>query len=556
MKFFMKVLILLFSLLFASNAFASEDITGKWQGKLVPAPGSELVIDFIITRADDGTYSVVLNSPDQGAIKDIKAGSVVYDSGRLTMDVPDLSGAYEGNYKDGKFKGNWKQEGTSLPLNLSPYKKPVLSVEARELLLGQWYGPMTVTLTAVIQFEMTDGKFTGYLNIPERGDRKIPIDDVVLDGDNFSFVLTANGGMPYKGKLANNEIVGTLFQKNQPVRITLKKGKYVAPNYALKLPKETMDKLSGEWHGQLKMPANMMHIKFEFKTSKKGEFVGFYGAPENKIKNIPVTEAKLKDGKLALKLKLANCEFKGEIKGDKYTGVWSQAGLSPITLTMKKGEYVPPVYKLDLPGEARDLLSGEWIGESSNTAAATLVLRFKNTKEGDFVGFVDSPDAGTSSIPITEIEFKDNNITAQVPHIGGAFKGKFADNALTGVWREGTMPTEVTFKKGKFVPRVYSLKLPEETMNTLSGKWKGKLGGLELQLRFEKNEKGDFVGFAAIPRQKIKGAPISEATFNDGYLTLKLKLGNIRIEGQLKNNLFTANWVQGVNKTPLPLKKE
>ena len=75
----------------------------------------------------DGSYEVVLNSPEQGAIKDIKASSVSYDSGILKLDVTDLSGSYEGILKDGKFEGNWKQEGTLIPLNLKPYEKPVLS---------------------------------------------------------------------------------------------------------------------------------------------------------------------------------------------------------------------------------------------------------------------------------------------------------------------------------------------------------------------------------------------------------------------------------------------
>ena len=117
MKKLIIALILLASVFLTSNVSASDDITGTWQGKLVPAPGSELDIQFVITKGDDGSYSVVLNSPDQGAIKDIKASSVVFDSGKLTLDVTDLSGAYEGVLKDGKFEGNWKQEGELIPVS-------------------------------------------------------------------------------------------------------------------------------------------------------------------------------------------------------------------------------------------------------------------------------------------------------------------------------------------------------------------------------------------------------------------------------------------------------
>ena len=117
MKKLIAVAVILFSVLFINNAIAAENITGTWQGTLAAAPGSELTIQFVITQNADGSYSVVLNSPDQGAIKDIKASSVSYNSGTLKLDVTDLSGSYEGVLKDDKFEGNWKQEGTSIPLN-------------------------------------------------------------------------------------------------------------------------------------------------------------------------------------------------------------------------------------------------------------------------------------------------------------------------------------------------------------------------------------------------------------------------------------------------------
>ena len=312
MKKLVKLFVLLFSVLLINNAIADEEIIGKWQGKLVPAPGSELVIQFIITKNDDGSYSVVLNSPDQGAIKDIKASSVVYDAGKLTMDVTDLSGSYEGLVKDGKIEGNWMQEGTSIPLNLSPYKKPVLTKEDKAILLGQWHGPIDIpqlSLTAVVRFEINEkDKFVGFFNVPEQGSTESPITNIELDDGNVRFKIA--GALEYKGKLADNEIVGNLYQGAQPIPITLKKGEFKAPTYSLNLPKEIMEGLSGEWHGNLKMPANILHVECRFETTEKDEFVGFYGLPDQNVKGIPVTGASFSDGELTLEVKIA--EFPNE----------------------------------------------------------------------------------------------------------------------------------------------------------------------------------------------------------------------------------------------------
>ena len=123
MKNIIKLMVMLIVIFQINNVMADENIIGTWQGDLIVAPGSELTTQFIITQEPNGSYSVILNSPDQGAIKNVKANSAVYTSGVLKLDVAELSGSYEGIVKDGKIEGNWKQEGTSFPLNLSPFQK-------------------------------------------------------------------------------------------------------------------------------------------------------------------------------------------------------------------------------------------------------------------------------------------------------------------------------------------------------------------------------------------------------------------------------------------------
>jgi hypothetical protein len=559
MKKLVKLVILFISVLLTNNAIANEEITGTWQGNLVPAPGNELVIQFVITKNDDGSYSVILNSPDQGAIKDIKASSVVYDSGSLELEVAELSGSYEGVLKDGLFEGNWMQEGTSIPLNLKPYEKPVLSKEDMEKLAGQWYGPLKIPtgdLTLVFRLEMKENdEYKAFLDSPDQGATGIPVSDVELvDGTLTLKISVANA--EYKGKITGDEIVGEFKQAGQGIPLTLKKGEY-RPEVSLNLSQEIKDKLSGEWHGQLNTPGGLIHVSFRFETVEKGGFIGFYEVPDQNIKGIPIKEADFTDGKLTLKTKIANAEFKGTLANDMLTGEWMQAGLSNIPLSMKKGEYIPPAFSLDLPKETQELLSGEWHGQREMTKGFIHVsFRFETNDKGEFEGFYEVPDQNVRDIPVTEASLSDGNLVLKMrKRVNIEFKGQLAGNELTGqMIQTGMADTTVSMKKGQYIPPVYSLDLPKETQELLSGEWYGDLKApsatITVVLRFETTEKGEFVGYEDVPDQKIKGVPVTEANFSDGKLTLIIT--DAEVKAQITGDQLTGEVIQqGSNSTPI-----
>jgi hypothetical protein len=557
MKNIIKLFILLFSVLLINNAVAGDDITGKWQGKLEPAPGSELVIQFNITKNDDGSYSVVLDSPDQGAIKNIKASSVVYDSDKLTMDVTELSGAYEGVVKDGKIEGNWKQEGTLIPLNLTPWEKPVLTKEDINKLLGQWHGPLEApnqTLTIVLRLEMgEEGELKGFLDSPDQGAHGIPATDVELVDNNFKIQIPA-ARAEIKGKFTGNKIAGQFIQAGQTIPLTLNKGEYKPPVIGLDLQEETRKQLSGEWHGTLRMPTNVIHVAFKFETAEKGEFVGYYEIPDQGAK-IPISEANIKDGMLTLKIKVGSAEYKGKLDGDSLTGEWVQAGISSIPLSMKKGEYVPPVYNLDLPDEIKEQLTGEWYEDVKLQAQTiTIVVNFKTTEKGEFIGIQDNLTQNAKGMPVFEATYSDGKLTFKIPN--AEFKGKLDGDKLVGevaLAGSSAPPSPVTFKKGKYVPPVYSLDLSEETKKILSGNWKGKLAAYDLVFRFEKNEKGEFLGFIENTTTGGQKVQITGASMSEGKLILTVNLVNGEYKAELSGDTMKGEWKQGGQNAPTPL---
>jgi pimeloyl-ACP methyl ester carboxylesterase len=104
-------------------ATAEQAIAGSWQGALKTG-GIELRIVFHFAKSADGQLTATMDSPDQGA-KDIKIDSVTRDGDRLTLESRIVQGRFEGTLTadGGRLKGQWKQSGLSLPLELVRLEK-------------------------------------------------------------------------------------------------------------------------------------------------------------------------------------------------------------------------------------------------------------------------------------------------------------------------------------------------------------------------------------------------------------------------------------------------
>lgn len=452
MKSFLQMMVLLSAVLLPSIAMANEDISGIWQGKLVPGPGTELTIQFVISRDADGGYAVVLTSPDQGGIKDIQANEVLYDAGNLKLDVSELNGSYEGVLKNGIIEGNWMQEGTAMPLNLNPYVKPTLSAGDKEMLLGEWHGNLETpvgTLTMVLRFEMMeDGDFVGYADSPDQGGYGIPVTDMEMEGGILTLKI-ASVRAEIKGTLTENEIAGEFKQGPEPLPLTLKKGKYMPPMDEFKLSEEDQDLLSGEWYGALNtpatpnMPAGSITIVVRFETTENGQFRGYTDSPDQGGHDIPITSLEVNGPDIVFKMRGLSSEFSGTLSENTMVGEHKQ-GPSVLPLTLKKGKYVAPVHSLELPEEAVERLTGKWSGQ---LGPLTLVFRFETSDAGDFVAFMDIPNQKSKGIPVTEASLSDGELSLKINGMFSEFKGQLSGNELAGNWTQGGNATPLTLTK-------------------------------------------------------------------------------------------------------------
>jgi hypothetical protein len=380
------LLVLILSLLFCTIAITQSDLTGTWQGKLATSPNEKMIIQFIISKQANGSYGVMLNSPDTEGIRNIAASTVRFVDGKLTVDVASLNGSYSGTVAKGVIKGEWKQAGNTFPLILTPYKKPGIST--LKPLLGEWVGemirPAGPKITAVFHFQsLKDGTFTGFADIPEQGQSGIPLSDVALEGNEVTLTIAGGQGGHYDGKLIGNKIEGTVKQGGREMKMTLTKGKYEFPGVAL--PPEDIKRLLGLWIGKFASgPTHTVVWKFEKRTD--GNLMGTNAAPEVSPQVLPLTDLSLNGDQLTCKIPAAGAEFTGKLNDDSLSGTF-KAGGQQLVLNLKRGTAADlPTTQMDIPSNSLRNLMGRWNGSIGQD---TTVLRFERSAGGKITVHLD-----------------------------------------------------------------------------------------------------------------------------------------------------------------------
>jgi len=321
---------------------AATDLAGTWQGKMKLDANTSLTIQFIFVHKPDGAWGATLNSPDNGAIKNVPADTVAVSDGAVKLSVAALSGSFSGSLRNRNIEGQWSQPGSVIPLVLSPYEKPQLSRAAIETLLGGWHGPLQLpggALTFVAQFRQDkQGELQGVWGLLEQGGAQIPLHDIEFANDAVSF--KGPGGGQFDGTYGNGALTGAWKAANAPQGIPLKleKGDLAPPVYPLHLSAPAVAALSGEWEGTLQVtpPGGQplsLQIVLRFGTIGSGATVGQLDSPTQHITGIPITEASLDNGKVTLRADGVRAEFQGNLSGNTIDGQWTQGPLNtPLAL--------------------------------------------------------------------------------------------------------------------------------------------------------------------------------------------------------------------------------
>jgi len=158
----MKNTLLFTFLLLISFAARAQDISGQWYG-ILKLPGAQLKLVLNLTKSGNG-YTASLDSPDQGA-KGIPVNSVEFSNMTLKIASAVINAGYEGTLDADHFKGTFRQNGMSYPLDLG--KEVIQSVKA---LRPQEPAKPYRYYTEDVKFENQKDKITlaGTLSMPSK----------------------------------------------------------------------------------------------------------------------------------------------------------------------------------------------------------------------------------------------------------------------------------------------------------------------------------------------------------------------------------------------------
>jgi CubicO group peptidase (beta-lactamase class C family) len=120
---------------------AAQTVVGDWHGTL-DAGGTKLPLAVHIQQGPDGEPTGTLDSPNQGA-NGLPIAAISKDPGVLAFTVPVVGGSYAGRWdaETGRWKGQWRQGGAALPLELEPGLLPSSAVSAPPALPVNWTIP-------------------------------------------------------------------------------------------------------------------------------------------------------------------------------------------------------------------------------------------------------------------------------------------------------------------------------------------------------------------------------------------------------------------------------
>ncbi len=436
--------ILILGLLNSGASLAQTNLAGTWQGTMEITPEQKLTIQFVITKKDDGSYTAVLNSPDTGAIKNIAADSVIYKDGTLNMEVRSLSGTYSGKIADSLITGEWKQPGSTMKLVLAPYEKP--KEVPTDPLLGEWVGKLDVqgrNFTVVFRYNKNkDGKFTGLLDIPEQNAKDLPVTEVTLAGDEVNFAVQPIQ-LKYKGKLEGEKIPGHMIQNTREMEVNFKKGKYEPPPRMLDVSVEAMKNLKGEWVGKLTFVEGIpIPVRIRFEEAKDGKSRAFFDSPNEKMKDIELSDIELKDGKLNLKTGWSR--YEGTLKDNAIKGYYILGNMK-LEMDLVKGVKLEPLIpQVDISADMMKRLKGRWKGTMNNTTAYIIFKLNENAKNEVLLEYEGRGDAAS---PFLKVAI--SGMALSLKATSGEYSGELKGEKIEGVWKQLGNVNPVTLTREK-----------------------------------------------------------------------------------------------------------
>jgi hypothetical protein len=205
---------------------------------------------------------------------------------------------------------------------------------------GYWQGTVSVgTVQTRLGFKISEpskGKFRAELDSIDQGATGIPVTTVTYQPPNVHMDVVGVAGV-FDGTLHGNEIDGTWKQGPNTMPVTLRKGS--APPTELADYRYVSDATpQGVWNGAIDAQTATLHLVLKVGKLPDGNWAAKLDSPDQGANDIPASSVQFtQPSHVSIQWKAINGAFAGELKGNKLTGSWAQAGRSfPLTFQRDK----------------------------------------------------------------------------------------------------------------------------------------------------------------------------------------------------------------------------
>ncbi|MFC1840589.1 hypothetical protein ACFL1N_13485 [Thermodesulfobacteriota bacterium] len=430
MKTVMQALLICL-LAFCGNAFAQNDISGTWGGKLEIAPGRKMTIRFIISKNDDGSYKAMMNSPDAGPNSDLPATALEYTEDRLSIEVDKLSASFSGIVGMDTITGEWKQPGITLPMVLTAYEVP--STDTIQQLLGEWYGsfemPNGRSYMNLFQFTKENNRVSATYQVVGQGQQGVPVTDIYFKGNQISFLI--GGQLKYKGVLDGKTITGTGTLGATEMEFNLTKGRYIEPG--IDMSAEDIKKLQGTWVGRVKTITGVMITNvLTFEPNEQGKLKAAARIPERGNRTVKLVSLVFNENRLSFEMEGVRKTFSGKVNSNTMNGIFTYQGRDTEVALTRGAKIEPIVTRIEIPDATMEKLMGRWSG---NIGQTQLVFRFERNAKGENAIFLDLPQRRDEGTCVLDASFAGGELSMKTPDY--EYSGSLKDNKIDGVFKDG-----------------------------------------------------------------------------------------------------------------------
>ena len=208
---------------------------------------------------------------------------------------------------------------------------------------------------------------------------------------------------------------------------------------------------SGHWEGKIQAPGHEMSVSADLNKNEKGEWVGSFGMPEQKLTGMALSNIAVTDKTVAFEVAGVPGKpiFDGKLSDDgkSLAGTLNQ-GAATFPFTMKRtGEA-----RVEVAAKSTALakeFQGDWEGVIDSGRPLRIVLHLTQAADGTGSGSIDSPDQNANGIGITTITQAGKNLKFEIKVIQGSFAGDLnADGTeIKGMWAQGPSSVPLIFKR-------------------------------------------------------------------------------------------------------------